>query len=656
MSRRSRAIIANITLVVGAAMLAWLLVRLVAPMANLEQRLADIRIATMQRPQPAARDVAIVAIDEQTLATLPYRSPVDRDLLADLIEAAQDKGARAIAVDVLLDQPTEPRKDNRLRQLIRSARVPLIFSFTANPRIVTPEQLDYMRAFVPFGQRAEAALLTDPFDGTVRKINPGGIVINGRRDDRPDYPAGFVRKVAAEVGVAAPTEPVGIAWRAPPDAETPPFPAFSASYFKYVPDELVKDRVVLIGAVLSMTDRHLTPFAIVDDGDRGLMPGVFVQAHGLAQVLERRLAPGISLVASIALFSLSSALGFGVGSLRQGMVVNVLTALVLVALYWAGGILSYSVGVPMIPLLGPSMALVISLWLTDLLIGSAERRQRRFIQSTFSRYVSPDVVKQLMAEPDSVRIHGTKQTVSLLFTDIAGFTTLAEALPSEALAEVLNRYLDGACAIILEHGGMIDKFIGDAIMAIFNAPLPRADHATCAVRCALALDLYAEEFRRGCNRDGVPFGVTRIGVHLGSCVIGNFGSQSRMDFTALGDAVNIAARTEGANKYFGTRVCCTEEIVAACPNLAFICIGEVVLKGKHQATALYVPVSDSDADKQRFHAEYTAAYRLLQAGEPEACGAFERLCADYPAEALVAFHADRIAAGLLTTRMVMEDK
>jgi len=655
-SRHSRALLANVTIVTGAALLAWLLVRLVAPVANLEQRLVDIRIATMERAQPSARSLAVVSIDEQTLAKLPYRSPLDRGMLVDVIEAAQAKGARAIAVDVLIDQPTEPGKDARLRQLIRSARVPLIFSFTANPRIVTPEQLDYMRAFVPPSQRAEAALLTDPFDGAVRKVNPGGFVVNGRRIDTPEYPAGFVRKVAAAVGIAAPLEPVAIAWRAPPDAENPPFPTFSASYFNHVPDELVRNRVVLIGAVLSMTDRHLTPFAIVDDGDRGMMPGIFVQAHSLAQVLERRSAPDIPLVAAIAIYLAASALGAGVGSLRRGMVLNVVAALGLVALYWAGGILGYSVGLPMIPLFGPSMALVISLWLTDLLIGSAERRQRRFIQSTFSRYVSPDVVKQLMSEPDSVRVHGTKQIASFIFTDIAGFTTLSEALPAETLADMLNRYLDGACAIILAHGGMIDKFIGDAIMAIFNAPIARADHAACAVRCALALDRYAEEFRRDCNRDGVPLGVTRIGVHLGPCVIGNFGSQARMDFTALGDTVNIAARTEGANKYFGTRVCCTEEIVAACPDLAFNCIGEVVLKGKQQATALYVPASGSDSIDQVFQVEYAAAYRLLQAGEPEARAAFERLCADYPDEGLVAFHAARIGAGLLTTRVVMEDK
>lgn len=655
MTKRIRATAVNLSIIIGAAAVALALVRLVAPVANLEQRLADIRTGALQQALPPSDRVAVVAIDEATLATLPYRSPVDRALLAELIEAAEAKGARAIAVDVLVDQPTEAAKDARLWRLIRSARVPLLFSFTANPRIVTPEQLAFMAQFVPPPQRLEAALLTDPFDGAVRKINPGGIIKGGRRADTPEHPAGFVRRVAAVIGVKAPQEPVEIAWRARPDAENQPFPTFSATYFNYIPESMVRGRVILIGAVLSMTDRHLTPLSIVDDGDRGMMPGVMIQAHGLAQVLEGRSPPGIPQATALALFLVAASVGAGIALLRRGLIVNVAAAVMTIALYWAGGILGYGSGLPMIPLLGPSLALIIALWLTDLLIGSAERRQRRFIQSTFSRYVSPDVVEQLMAEPDSVRVHGKKQVASFIFTDIAGFTTLSESLPAETLADVLNRYLDGACEIILAHGGTIDKFIGDAIMAMFNAPIPRADHAACAVRCALALDRYAEGFRQQCNAADIPLGVTRIGVHAGTCVVGNFGSQARMDFTALGDTVNTAARTEGANKYFGTRICCTEEIVVACPDMAFNRIGEVVLKGKQQATVLYAPVPDDD-EGRRFHSAYALAYDLLQAGDPEARAAFAQLGANYPRQELVAFHTARIAAGLLTTRVIMDDK
>ncbi|NBS94299.1 MAG: adenylate/guanylate cyclase domain-containing protein, partial [Betaproteobacteria bacterium] len=196
-----------------------------------------------------------------------------------------------------------------------------------------------------------------------------------------------------------------------------------------------------------------------------------------------------------------------------------------------------------------TLGLALSLWMMDTLIGGAERKQRQFVQGAFSRYVSPDVVNQLVENPEALAVKGDRRELSFIFTDVAGFTTLSEGLSAEKLSETLNAYLDGACQIILESKGTIDKFIGDAIMTIFNAPIPQDDHAERAVRCALAIDAYAEDFRKRYNAEGIPIGVTRIGIHSGPAVIGNFGSQQRMDFTALGDTVNTAARTEGVNKY-----------------------------------------------------------------------------------------------------------
>ena len=309
----------------------------------------------------------------------------------------------------------------------------------------------------------------------------------------------------------------------------------------------------------------------------------------------------------------------------------------------------------MVPLVGPTLAFAIALWLTDVVIGRAERKQRQFIQGAFSRYVSPAVVSQLAADPDSLSISGSKREVTFIFTDIAGFTTLSEGLTSEKLSEVLNEYLDGACAIILKYEGTIDKFIGDAIMSIFNAPIAQPDHAERAVKCALDLDEYAEGFRKRQNALGVPIGVTRIGLHTGSATVGNFGSSSRMDFTALGDTVNTAARTEGVNKYFGTRICVTEETVAQCPNLTFRRIGDVVLKGKTKAVGLFQPVSAAEAASGLVPA-YDAALTLLTAEDPAAVGAFDSLDATYPGDPIVAYHRARMAAGKTSALIVLEDK
>jgi len=348
--------------------------------------------------------------------------------------------------------------------------------------------------------------------------------------------------------------------------------------------------------------------------------------------------------------------GMGIGLLKKGLAFSLLAGSVVLILFWATGFLGFRyAGIPLIPLVAPTIALALSLWMMDALIGSAERKQRQFVQGAFSRYVSPAVVGQLVENPESLSISGTRKDVTFIFTDIAGFTTLSEKLTSEKLSEVLNAYLDGACEIILRHEGTIDKFIGDAIMSIFNAPIPQTEHAARAVRCALELDAYAEAFRMKANAEGVPIGVTRIGLHSGPAVVGNFGSHSRMDFTALGDTVNTAARTEGVNKYFGTRICATEEVVNQCTDLTFRPVGDVILKGKLTSVGLFNPVTEEHAQSEQYR-RYMEMYHLLKAEDPAASSVVRQFHKDYPDDPLGEFHFERVEKGLNTALVVMEDK
>jgi class 3 adenylate cyclase len=350
-----------------------------------------------------------------------------------------------------------------------------------------------------------------------------------------------------------------------------------------------------------------------------------------------------------------SLVGVAVGLAKKGIGFNVTVGAILVALVWVGGILGYGKGLPLVPLIAPTLALALSLWMMDMLIGKAERKQRQFVQGAFSRYVSPTVVAQLVNDPEALSIKGKRQEATFLFTDIAGFTTLSELLPSDQLSDVLNDYLNGACAIVQANEGTIDKFIGDAIMAIFNAPIAQPDHQARAVKCALELDAYCEKFRIENNQKGIPIGLTRIGVHSGPATIGNFGSQSRMDFTAVGDTVNAAARTEGVNKYFGTRICCTDTVVPKCPGMHFRVIGDVILKGKETPVTLYNPIT-ADQAKSELCTGYLAAYQLLEASNPLAIEQLKALEQRFPEDPLLKFHLHRIEKGLLTTLIKMEDK
>lgn len=608
---------------------------------------ADIRIAALQPPMPQSANIAIAGIMEETVTQFPYRSPVDRAFLASLLKTLEGKGAKVVGVDVLFDQATEPEKDELLKQTLRDMKIPVFVSYSNDPRIVNEDQLAYMNDFVPEHMRADAHLATDPFDGTVRWVYPG--------KSGPGEVPGFAKKAAELMGGQAPDNKVEIAWRPYADSETPPFPVYPSHAAPILPDEWFKDKLVLVGAILSITDRHRTPLAVVRDGDDANMPGILVQAHGVSQFLENRKPLRLGLSWSIGMSLGLALIGVTIGLFKKGVAFNVIAGLVIMVGLWVGGVVGFMYGVPMVPLVAPTIALALSLWMMDVLVGSAERKQREFVQGAFSRYVSPAVVGQLVDNPDALKIQGDRKELTFVFTDVAGFTTMSEKLTSEKLSEVLNAYLDGACEIILRYEGTIDKFIGDAIMSIFNAPIPQADHYSRAVKCALELDVYAEKFREAQNAAGVPMGVTRIGLHAGQAVIGNFGSRSRMDFTALGDTVNTAARCEGVNKYFGTRICCTESVVAHVNDVKFMPVGDVVLKGKLTPVGLFNPISDEKAASELYR-RYMETYALLKAESPDAPDSVRRLFADYPDEPLVCFHHERVESGLNTSLVVMEDK
>ena len=286
MTKQLRSILTAGFVAIAATLVAVLAVQYLSFLANLENIGRDVRVAALSRPMPQNKDIVIAGLTESTVAQFPYRSPIDRGFLAHLIQALQAKGAREIGVDVLFDGPTEPAKDDELKRVIRQVKVPLFISYTNSPNVVTDDQLAYLNAFVPPAERAGANLATDPFDGSVRWIFPG--------ETGPGMPLGFVRKALALIGIKTPNKQVEIAWRSHPDAETPAFPIYPAETIPMLPDEWIKGKIVLVGAILSITDRHRTPLAIVKEGDEGMMPGIIVQAHGIAQYLEgaQRRHPG----------------------------------------------------------------------------------------------------------------------------------------------------------------------------------------------------------------------------------------------------------------------------------------------------------------------------------------------------------------------------
>ncbi len=284
-----------------------------------------------------------------------------------------------------------------------------------------------------------------------------------------------------------------------------------------------------------------------------------------------------------------------------------------------------------------------------------EKRQKRFIREAFSRFVAPAVVDELIADPERLSLGGKRQELTVVFTDLADFTALIENAEPADVLPVLNRYLDSLCQIVLDHGGTIDKIVGDALHAFFGAPLEQPDHPARAMACVLALDAFGCAFVEEEDARALGFGVTRIGVHTGTAVVGNFGGDAFFDYTAHGDVVNTAARMESVNKHLGTRVCVTGDTARRCPEVRFRPVCTLVLKGKSTGVEAFEPLAEAAAAAPEIRA-YLEAFRLMEAGDPEAPAAFRRLTETYPHDPLAAFHARRLGAAETGSTVVMEEK
>ena len=217
---------------------------------------------------------------------------------------------------------------------------------------------------------------------------------------------------------------------------------------------------------------------------------------------------------------------------------------------------------------------------------------------------------------------------------------------------MINRYLDGMIAIVFAHHGTLTRIVGDGIAVLFSAPVHQANHPLLAVQCAMAMQDFAHRYASELQAQGVDFGETRVGVHTGEVIVGNFGGATILDYRALGDPINTASRLESANKFLGTRVCVSEAVHDACPAIPMRPIGRLLLKGKTQALDVFEPMADVDAPDS----SYLRAYELMRREANEALTAFEQLVAERPADRLVAMHLARLRSGQRGALIVLESK
>lgn len=270
------------------------------------------------------------------------------------------------------------------------------------------------------------------------------------------------------------------------------------------------------------------------------------------------------------------------------------------------------------PLFLPGSAFIFSLVLSYLYQYYYEGRQHRFIKDAFKYYVSPDVINQIVSNPKVLSLGGERRELTIFFSDIEGFTSIAEKISVAQVSELLNIFLSEMTAIIHRNGGTVDKYMGDAIVAFWNAPLPDQNHAYLGVKAALECQQRLNELQDEFQKNYETSLKMRIGIHTGVVSVGNFGSKDRFAYTIVGDAANLASRIEGTNKAFGTYVLISEDTFNKLDNNSISArkIGAVKVVGRKDPVVLYEPfLRDHDSDLESLSRSYKEGLGYLESGD-----------------------------------------
>jgi len=339
--------------------------------------------------------------------------------------------------------------------------------------------------------------------------------------------------------------------------------------------------------------------------------------------------------------------------LRHGPLPSAAALLAVLGLFAGLGWWAFSAQRLLVDPLTPALGVLAAFLVLSLVRYHASEQRRRWLARAFSRYVSPNLVSHIVRHPEQLALSGERRECSFIFTDLAGFTGLMERIDPADAVGLLNGYLDGMIAIVFHHQGTLDRIIGDALAIMFSAPLDQSDHRQRAYDCALEMQRFAHVYAKG-----RPLGHTRIGVHSGEVIIGNFGGRTMFDYRALGDAVNTASRLEGANKYLGTRVCVSEATLAGCTGAQVRPVARLLPKGKSQPLRVFQPLHDGLAGPvdPAALAAYAQAYAALEDGAPEVLALFEALALQQPDDALVRMHLERLRSGGRGDLIVLDGK
>jgi adenylate cyclase len=600
-----------------------------------ERGLFDVR-ADLTAPRVDQDDrVVLVVFTEETLAATGKRSPLDRTMLARALSNLDALGPRAIGVDILIDQP-QP-EDPVLKAALLAMKTPTFFGFSTNAEngeFVMPWQEAHMRRF--FAGVATAPVRTASIRLDVDSDN-GWRQWPAPARSPPDL------LVVAITGARAFAQYQGsVRLRRAQFADRPVFASLPIDLFGDATTaaalkDAIAGKIVLVGADLPEVDRFITPFTRLSGQTT---PGVELHAMLIAQALDGVTLAPVPTALMWGLAALAVLLGAITGGFDGSARYLVPFAVAEMGLL---GWLPYGLAGQGYDTYGLASAGLGVAWLLALMAASTMARvvgaeQRRFAQGALGKYLPRDVAQQILREPERLQLSGERRPVFALFSDIEGFTSMCQSQPPEVVAATLNAYLDTMSAVVLRHGGTLDKFVADAVIAFWGAPIARPDDAQRALACAIEMVKAGERFRTA--EDGRPaMGRTRVGLHHGDVVVGNFGGEGRIQYTALGDSMNVAARLEGANKALKTAALVSREAAEQMGLERFRAMGRVRVRGREKPIEVFEPLGlgQSVADPA-----VDALISAFDAGDGGALAALKARSAAAPQDTALAYLVSRL--------------
>lgn len=537
-------------------------------------------------PRGASPEIILVTIDNESIQELGVW-PFPRSLHAELIDDIAAGDPRVIGYDVTFSEASTQSEDQALadaiahhNNIVLASEAVLEIRDGAIPRAVST--LQPLPTLVADQTLVGPTTLVPDTDGVIRQVPTAFIVRNNEMSQS------FAALVTEAAGYRLTEDTDGllrVAYVGGPG--TYESVSFADVLSGEVEPDVFANKIVLVGATApDLHDEYLTPF-----GAGQAMSGVEIQANVVQSLLEGRDVRLLTEIQVAVLFAIIFTLGVALGlflRLRYLAVaaIAVFIGYLLVAVALAATDL-------LLPVLHP-LLLIVGIFGIDLLYRYRDEYARRqFIQHAFGRYVAPAVVDKLASGEAPLRLGGVKEELTILFSDIRGFTTLSEALRPEELVTFLNEYLTGMTDIVLSHEGTVDKYIGDAVMAFWGAPLPQSDHAVRGVLTALAMRERLSELNKSWQRVGKPMVEIGVGLNTGRVIVGNMGSERRFDYTVIGDDVNLASRLEGLTKYYGVGILVSEATKKLLGD-RFVTrqLDKVAVKGKKEAVKIFEVVAE----------------------------------------------------------------